>query len=460
MKKILSVFLILCLGMMCSCAEQKTSSVTSTNISDSTDNNSESVEKPNYDEISVSNGKYAVENNSCVNYTIEEAKAILNNIPHFTISDKFICDIPKEVNGIKDFTLWYSPRQANVSFYKDFIAAFKYIYPDERFSEDCVFWYKETWDKDGKYHGEVLSLSDSYDVFSNGERTAKYLFYTTHEKSDEINNIFLEFASPVCNDLSNFNRGVLVDYYCKQKGIENRYFLETVAPEMLYPSVGTFTPDSEAKYTLLDGKELSIKDAVKFYEDYINTLPFPEVPTVNVRVKEVDVLKCDENTYCYLFINTVSYDGVPLDYHRMSLTIYGEYKNKFVYSMGSMAVTDEVDFSYGIPRAYKMTDEVVCDKIIDFEKAAKIISDSLSEYVTFEVVDAKFLYSPELPLVENVKIEEYKCHTVAAWKLVLYNKSDGLYYHCYVDARDGQNFRYYTTTEYMEGITEPYGIPQ
>lgn len=386
-------------------------------------------------------GSYAKENNTRVNYTRDEVKEILSEKDNFTVADNFICDVPKEIESIKEFTLMYSSRQENDDFYKDFLAMFKHIYPDEPFYEDCIFWYKETWDEEGKYHHEILPLAETKEDFLNSGNSAKYMFYSTNKKEGAERNIFLEIASPVCNDLYNLNKGVLAEY----RGLSKYAFLETVFPHRAYNKVATHTADSDEKYTLLDGKEMSVKDAVKFYEDYINTLPMSHTPTTNVRVKEVDVFKCGENAYYYVFINTVSYDGINLSYLRMEdyCTSSRESYNKFLYSMGCMVVTDEVDSTYGIYRSFKMTEETSDSEIISFETAVDILSNAMvADYV---VTGAELLYVPDIPVDERVIIEDYKCRTSAKWKLTLYNESDGRYYHCYVNAKDGKGFEYFKT---------------
>ncbi|MBP3923426.1 MAG: hypothetical protein J6D27_10700 [Ruminiclostridium sp.] len=386
-------------------------------------------------------GNYAKENNTRVNYTRDEVKEILSEKDNFTVADNFICDVPKEIESIKEFTLMYSSRQENEDFYKDFLAMFKRIYPNEPFYEDCVFWYKETWDEEGKYHHEILPLAETMEDFLNSGNSAKYMFYSTNEKEGAERNIFLEIASPVCNDLFNFNKGVLAEY----RGLSKHAFLETVVPHRAYNKVATHTADSNEKYTLLDGKEMSVKDAVKFYEDYINTLPMSHTPTTNVRVKEVDVFKCGENAYYYVFINTVSYDGINLSYLRMEddCTSSSESCNKFIYSMGCMVVTDEVDYTYGIHRSFKMTEETSDSEIISFETAVDILSNAMvADYV---VTGAELLYVPDMPADQRVVIEDYKCRTSAKWKLTLYSESDDLYYHCYVNAKDGKGFECFKT---------------
>lgn len=178
---------------------------------------------------------------------------------------------------------------------------------------------------------------------------------------------------------------------------------------------------------------------------YVNTLPMSHTPSTNVRVKEVDVLKYGENAYCYLFINTVSYDGINLSYLRMSeaCTSSGQSCNKFIWSTGSMVVTDEVDHIYGNPRSFIMTEETESSEIISFEKAVDILSNAMiADYV---VTGAELLYLPDMPADQRAVIEDYKCRTSAKWKLTLYNESDGLYYHCYINAKDGTGFEYFKT---------------
>ena len=82
-------------------------------------------------------------------------------------------------------------------------------------------------------------------------------------------------------------------------------------------------------------------------------------------------------------------------------------------------------------------------EIISFETAVDILSNAMvADYV---VTGAELLYVPDMPADQRVVIEDYKCHTSAKWKLTLYNESDGHYYHCYVNAKDGKGFEYFKT---------------
>ncbi len=417
-----------------------------------------SVEPIDIDTLSADSGQYAPETNEIVYYTEDEVKEILRSCAYFDIADSFSCAVPQSVSYVSSFVMSYSPRQENASFYRDFLTMFRYLFPDETFCEDYMFYYGEnsgiSYDENDQLIDNVKLVSEAYDSLMSGEEKITYLFYSPHFRSSQTStaerNIFMEFTSPICNDLSNFNKGVLAEYYCEQNGIENTDFLETLSAPYYYTAVQSTSPDSTAEYPLLDGVTLPINQAVAFFEDYINTLPYPESPVMNIKVVSVDVLQCAENTYCYYFTTTKQYDGILFDWTTQNETRIGQYDYDFTLCFGSMAVSDDVDQAYGIPRSAVISDEIHYTDIIPFERALEIVHDSLSDRVSFTIYGAELVYTPK-QADAAVQVEDYQRQTTAAWKITLYNPRDGFYYVCYTDATDGGNFRYYRISSGSDG---------
>ena len=75
-------------------------------------------------------------------------------------------------------------------------------------------------------------------------------------------------------------------------------------PGRYYECVSSLFPDSTESFTLLDGKEISIKDAVAFYENYINSIPVTEPPVFKIHVDQVDVFRLDDEHYALKLINS------------------------------------------------------------------------------------------------------------------------------------------------------------
>lgn len=384
-------------------------------------------------------------------YTADEAKRIIEDNTRFTVSEDFLCFAPESIAHFSSFTQGYYPRQDNAEFYEDFCTVFAYLFPDETMYEDAFFYNgkdsKVEYDENGEIVNMPKTVKEEYDRIMSGEEHVSYFFYSPYFDSDRPskaeNNIFMEFTSPVCSDLSNFNKGVIADYYYKSQGKENETFLETWMPKHYYPTVCTLPPDSKEAYTLLDGVSISVADAVAFFESYINNMPRPENPACNLKVRQVDVLQCDDDTYCYYFESSPSLDGIPFDTMDDSYRFGDTLEYEGFMSNGSMAVSNDVDQVYGLQRELVIYDEVVHTEGINFATAMQKIEEKLSAQVNFEVVSAEFVYTRKAPESYQGSVEEALYSTSASWKISLHNPSDDLIYVCYVDALDGENFHYY-----------------
>lgn len=383
--------------------------------------------------------------NEIVYYTADEAKEIIQSNTRFSVAEDFQCSAPKSISHFSSFTIGYHPRQDNASFYEDFRTMFAYLFPDETMYEDCLFYYGM--DSNLSEGNRIKTVAEEYDRIMNGEEHVLYYFYSPHfdpdQTSEAENNIFMEFTSPICSDLSNFNKGVLAEYYCKSKGKENDFFLETYNPYYFGSKVCTLPPDSEEAYTLLDGVSMSVADAAAFFENYINHLPLPEKPSLNIKVLWVDVLQCDTDTYCYYFKTAKAMDDIPFDWDP-DTSYRGGLDYTYELSSGAMVVSDDVEQVYGAQRTGVVYDEVMHTEGINFATAMQKMEENLSAKVDFEVLSADFVYCSKAVEDPSVQPEDYLQPTTASWRVSLYNSNDGRIYICYVDALDGGNFHYYT----------------
>lgn len=117
-----------------------------------------------------------------------------------------------------------------------------------------------------------------------------------------------------------------------------------------------------------------------------------------------------------------------------------------------MLESSGVDIVYGYYRLQTMESVSSYDSIISFEEAISKISEKLSDNVEFEVQRIDFVYTqkPNKTSEGYIDIENYSAIVEPAWKFTLYNPNDSLTYVCYVDAKDGENFRYYKTPDSMK----------
>ena len=411
-------------------------------------------------------------------YTSDEVKKIIKENTKFDISEDFESFVPKSVSYLSYFD--YAPvNRPNISdFYTDFKEMFAYLFPDEKFNDDYFFYYYIRTDEETENAKEdeypIKNVKKYFDEAADGKRKISFYFYSPYshfaekegtdyahrveKDSSDINdrNIFLEFGPPIGNYLSNVCKGVLVEQYCKDSGEKNNHFLENWDAEIKghYKVIGRYDRDSTEKFRLLDGKEISVADAVTFFENYLKNAPCPKSPVYDMRVMSVIVQQYDQDRYFYSFTTTPTYGGIPFDWDRFYLSSDSMYETTLCN--GSMVTTDDIDSFYGYRRTGSITDEKVTDKLLPFDKAISKIEQSLTEQVSFEVLSADLVYTPlKYYGSYDIPLEEQKSKTTPAWKVVIQNKNNDLVYTCYIDADTGDNFSYskaafYTETEEAE----------
>ena len=433
MKRFLAI--ILATFMLCSCAGCSDSN----NNSDNTDSNlPEALKRRN--EISY--------------YTDDEVKTIIGENTKFNISEDFVSLVPKSVSYICSFERAAVNRQDTAEFYDDFKEMFAYLFPNEKFDDDYFFYYYLPDDEEKSNMKEdeypIKNVRKYYDDAISGKNVISYYFYSPYAEwvekdSSEITeqNIFLEFGSPIGNYLSNVNKGILANYYYADKGKKNNDWLETIEPLMRgeYEVVKTCSPECTDKYKLFDGKEISVADAVTFFENYLNNAPCPKLPVYDMKVTSVAVQQYDSDKYFYTFTTTPTYGGIPFDWTRFNLS-----SDSLLYEStlcdGTMVVTDDIDSFYGYTRTGSITDEKVTEELLPFDKAISKIEQSLTEQASFDILSADLVYTPlKYNGPYDIPLEEQKRKTTPEWKAVLYNHNDNMVYICYVDADTGENFR-------------------
>lgn len=376
----------------------------------------------------------------------QTAKEILNNQSNFSSSDDFVIKIPKNIDHLSDFNIGYKPRQENKEFYDDFLVMFSYLFPNHQLKDEYFLYYGKNsivdFDDDGNQIQDLNKVSDNLsDIISEKEDVLYFLYDESWYGTDSNKNIVCaEFTSPLCSDLSRFNKGKAV------QTIQGDILLETFNPMDYFTLVGRYSPDSMETFNLRD-KKIPINEAVTFYENYINGLPYPENPELNMCVVDVNVLQINDNTYGYSFVTTKMYDGIPFDYidSGVSYSTFEDYS--FVIGQGFMIESDDVDSAYGIYRSGTINNKANYTEMISFQSAAEIISNSLSDSIVFQAKKAELVYCAKTIEGIDITVENYKQPTSAAWKLTLFNPNDNLTYVCYIDAVNGENFRYYKILE-------------
>lgn len=367
---------------------------------------------------------------------------IINKCKNLKASEEFTLSLPSDISYISNFTYVSYKADSNKTFLEQFKETFSYIFNDVEFDESCLYYDGDNsnleYDDDGNVLSYYKTVSEMYDKIISDEENVFNIFYDDVKIQSE-NRAFMLFQSPFCTGgLSNFNRGEFDKIY--HAGDDTRYRIEISFPQFNLPTAETVLPDSQ-KIIKVDDKDIMIADAVKFYEDYVNSLPYPKEANVFTRVAEVNIIPFENSTNnCIGFSTTIEYNNIMFDYTHQAQAIEPDYF--FVLGLGAMVKTDEVDSAYGIYRNLNITEEKKSDKMIPFESAVQIVSESLTDEVTFEVQDARLVYSTTEP--DCYDREKDFRNVTTSWKLTLYNKFDEKYYLCYVDATTGKNFRYFS----------------
>lgn len=393
-----------------------------------------------------------------------EIKEALNLCTNFNVSQDIYISIP-ETTAVYEYTSRV-PSEADMKNYSEgFFDMFEYLFPGHDLDKDYLIYMggslKLEYDDDGNIVQNYNKVNDWYDKIISGEEGRVNYIYDETRYLDMI-----EWKSPVCLELGNpigygytvINKGKTVGLngsmvYDDNLNAQRYPLLESYDPADWLEYVGTYSPDSAESFTLLDG-EIPINEAVDFFEEYINALPYPKESNTDTCVIEVDVLKVTENIYGYYFLTTKEYKGVPFD-HMRSGTEHSDFSDYSTTGGNAFMIeSDDIDIVYGYYRLQTMESINTYTDIVSFENAAKIISEKLSDSVEFEVQKIELIYTekPNKTSEGYIDTENYCSAITPAWKFTLYNPNDNLTYVCYIDACDGENFRYYKTPDNLRLI--------
>lgn len=395
-------------------------------------------------------GDYPENPISLLTLSKNEIQKAINAQPNMKCSDKLYINIPESASVYEFSTYGVHVEQFNYpaeQYMKDFEKFFKYFYPNRKINMEYL--------KYSKYLGENEGYEEGF------VKDKEHLPDNISFEYDEMPTETAEWNSPVYIDLRaeigsggvTVNKGEAAflvgkntyDYMKNElvpTDVYNR--LTSFDPKIYFEQVGTYSPQSEKSFKLADG-EMKICDAVKFFENYINNAPISTGLQRNMRtsVYNVIVLKINENTYGYCFATRGQFQGVnyePVVYGSMSAYSYDPIGGEAL-----MIRSDDVDYIRGFYGTSWTFDVKECKSVVPVETAVKIISENLSENVTFEVDTVEFVYVQRYVKDEqgHIDIDTYESHKTPAWRITMHNANDNLEYMCYVDATDGSNFRYY-----------------
>lgn len=391
----------------------------------------------------------------------EEIEEIINAAPNLYVSDYLYFNVPQTAilaNYIASVPV--GQVQSFETDYNHFLAMFEYLFPGHVLDDDYFFYFggssKLGYDEDGNFV-DFKRVKDCYDDLMADKEGEVGLIYdeTWVENPAEWSDfVCFETGCPIGYGYTIINKGKAEQISGKitKEGYDVDVYpsMESYDPAAYFERVASYSPQSTVSYKLLD-KEVPINEAVEFFEQYINNLPYPQEANLTTRVVAVDVLRLNHDTYGYYFLTTEGFHDIPFD-HIRSGTSHSSFDYDFSPGDAFMVESNDVDVLYGYYRLDIIHIPRICQTCISLEEAIGLISKNLTQYVDFEVQNIELIYSKRYIKTEQGYVDTAAgnpCIVAPAWKFTLFNANDSLTYVCYVDAEDGGNFRYYTTPQDM-----------
>lgn len=385
--------------------------------------------------------------NPRVDYTSDEAREIIERNSNLKVSsDYFYVSAPKTIDHLCEFTYGTSYQLEPEKELEEFKRIFKYLFPSHELDENCLYAYAVVKDENPeeqdlfKTHFHSLKNSDNLNAYLNGTLgdpdLMRHLMYT-EEQFPREDSVSLFYRSPFGNDYCVFNKGVCNRLTANQNGEDKYYAYEQFRlndSDFGFEFVGSYPPDSEETFMLLD-KEISIKDAVLFFENYVASIPVSEEPIFGVHVNNVDVYRLDEEHYGFEFINSRIYDGIHFNFVWDGCSIDGLNRDM---SYGIMVQSSDVDHIYAPFSAYKAYDETQYSQFVPFEEAVITVSEKMTDYVGFEVTRAELIYRYKPNTGAGINVGETLHPVYPSWKLTMLNPNDNFIYVAYVNALTGE----------------------
>lgn len=394
-----------------------------------------------------------------------EVEEIINAAPNMHASDHLYLNVPQ--TAILAHYITSAPVEPVQSFetdYNQFLTMFEYLFPNHVLDSDYLFYFggsSQLRYEDGVLVQDFKRVKDCYDDLMADKEGEVGLLYdeTWVENPTEWNDfVCFETGTPTGYGFTVINKGKAEEIsgtiWSEKSGYGFYPIMESYDPAGYFERVASYSPKSTVSYRLLD-KEVPINEAVEFFEQYINHLPYPQEANLTTKVVAVDVLKLNHDTYGYYFLTAQGLHDIPFD-HIRSGTSHSDFDYSFGTGNAFIVESNDVDVVYGYFCQQLIHSPRVCQTCISLEEAIGLISKSLTQYVDFEVQNIELIYSIKYITTEQGYVDTASGSPriiAPAWKFTLFNANDSLTYVCYVDAEDGSNFRYYTSPQTM-GILE------
>ncbi|GHV05070.1 hypothetical protein FACS1894217_01350 [Clostridia bacterium] len=381
--------------------------------------------------------------------SVEDIKAYFKKLDNFTISGDVRLYLPKGAEVYYDLELAYSDEGDFKRFYDESVAFIKYVLGEDNFDENALYFigtdseYQNEYFEDGYTTvGPPEKVSDHYEKLVDGSEICSSIEYTTEFLVDESADSYeyFSFIKPIGISYLRFNKGETSDLLGRYPDTGNRRDLGRWIPDATQPMVGSYSSDSDAEFALADGKT-SIKSAVEVCENFLKSLPYPKNPVFTPKVANVNVFPINDN-FGFMLDVTKAYKDIPFDYYTPSRTTDFLQYSPTVWK-AYMCNSTDVDVMYSLPNGQIITNSTENNDVVTLKSALEIISKKLSQTVQFDVKKIELLYCETAHPDSGSEYKDRKQLAKLAWKVTLYNINDDRTYVTYIDAKDGENFRYY-----------------
>jgi hypothetical protein len=376
-----------------------------------------------------------------IKITASDAEIHTAELTNISLADNLTINVPNQLDYMGEFTAAYVPRLSNSDAYEEFKEIFKTIFPGREFNDDYLRYFGEN-SRIDENNSQLKTIKENFDKIMSGEENVLYYLYEDENYEDGNDGCSLEFTSPFGNELVKFSKGKSVKLFGKLPEFGEYFLNESFTPQDNFEYIETLNTDSDKVYKLLD-KEISVKDAVDFAEEYLNKFEYSGDVVYDIKAVSVDVYKVDDDCYGYQINTTQNYKGVNFDYIKSGILRSGTDDYDFIIGQSFMVESNDIDLCYGAQRLADIFDEEKITEVVDFSSAIKISSELLSNEVNFELNKIELVYALSKVKEQVANPEDYRQKISPAWKFTFINPSDGFTYVAFVDAENGENFRYY-----------------
>lgn len=382
-------------------------------------------------------------------------RGILQSCPNFVLDKNFnVHLIPQKATLYEYIRYNDCSKELYLDEYvKQYTELFRYFFPEKEMKRDCLYYGgfgSGAVDENGNRTFELLEGNEEKIracQAEEGKPGGVWLLYDENRNAElkKWNDpIYMKLGVIFGYGYGEIDRGGILKKIGRNTETGTYQKLHSYEPEDVFPLVESYPPNSEESFSL-NGKDVKICDAVTFFEQYINQVPYPVDANETTRVVEVKVVKVSETEYGYVLVLSAQYEGIIQDYGWDMISSDTGYMTRR-YGRAFMLDGEEVDWIENYFRRSDIKEQTEITQIIPMESAVQIISQELSQNVSFQVRKLELVYFMEyIPDKRGyMDIENGTPHKVwPRYKLTLHNPNDNTEYICYVDAKDGKNFWYY-----------------